>query len=329
MAEERSDKPSVKVRGILPAVSSVRRLLIRALLTAALAGLLSSNAPAQQEPVRSVEPSILSGDLRSPERRAPIEAHKARAPELAARFTYHTYKSADGEFMPYRLFTPNDPEKGRRYPLVVFLHGSSGSGTDNEKQLQGASMFGGLIWAADENQKRHPCYIVAPQSDVNWPCVTLHEGERPKLCPGLGRGAKSAFGIVDKLLAEEPIDPARIYVTGHSMGGAGTWHMIAQRPDFFAAAVPVCGLPDRSTAASLKDIPIWNFHGEVDDIEPVETSRLMIEAIRKAEGHPAYTEYPGVGHNVFLWAYTEPALVEWLFSQHLERAEPKKAPPGP
>lgn len=161
--------------------------------------------------------------------------------------------------------------------------------------------------------------MVAPQSNVNWPCVILEEGKRPQLCPGLGSGARQAFEIIDKLVAELPIDRTRIYVTGHSMGGAGTWHMIAQRPHFFAAATPVCGLPDFATAAAIKDVPLWNFHGNADEIEPVATSRRMIQAILDAGGLPLNTEYPGVGHNVFLWAYTEPALVNWLFAQRQKK----------
>jgi predicted peptidase len=218
--------------------------------------------------------------------------------------------------MPYRLFTPKHIESGIQYPLVVFLHGSSGSGRDNEKQLSRANMFGSLLWALPENQERHPCYILAPQTDVNWPCVIIEPGKRPKLCPGLGMGAKLAFEIIDKVTEEQAVDKDRIYVTGHSMGGAGTWHMIAQRPDFFAAAVPVSGLPDLSTAPLIKDIPIWNFHGEIDNIEPVATSRRMIAEVTKAGGQPLHTEFPGVGHNVFMWVYTEPGLVEWLFAQH-------------
>jgi predicted peptidase len=165
--------------------------------------------------------------------------------------------------------------------------------------------------------------VLAPQSDVNWAC-TLYDPKNPpktladiRFCPpeALGIGARLAFEIIDTLVRAQPIDPDRIYVTGHSMGGAGAWHMIAHRPRFFAAAVPVCGHPLPATAAAVKDVPIWNFHGEADEVEPVASSRVMIDAIRKAGGTPRHTEYAEVGHNVFRWAYTEPALVEWVFAQ--------------
>lgn len=283
-------------------------------------------------------PSMLPGPPHSDARQAPIEEHRKAAPELAKRFAAFEFRSEGGETMPYRLFAPDALESGTRYPLVVFLHGSGGSGTENEKQLQGANRFGALVWARPEVQDRWPCFVVAPQTDWNWPCVILRDGSLPDLCPwpALGTGARLAFGVIDKLLAELPIDPGRVYVTGHSMGGAGVWHLIAHRPSFFAAAVPVCGRPDPSTAPLVKDVPLWNFHGVEDPIEPVVTSRRMIEAVRAAGGQPLHTEYPGVGHNAFLWAYTEPALIEWTFSQRRPTAirepavrEPRTERPQP
>jgi predicted peptidase len=296
----------------------VRRLLLAAGFASLAPALVAAQAP------RDILPQPPDSDARW----APIEALKKKGPGLAAAFAPHVHRNARGETMPYRLYTPARLAPGRTYPLVVFLHGAGGSGTDNRKQLEGANTFGALSWALPENQAPHPAFVLAPQSDVNWACVVVEKGKpalRPadlKWCPTgvLGSGARLAFEIVDSLLEKLPIDRDRIYVTGHSMGGAGTWHMIAHRPGFFAAAVPVCGHPDLATAGAGAGVPIWNFHGEKDDVEPVETSRRMIDALRKAGGHPGHTEYPGVGHNVFLWAYTEPALVEWLFAQKRPRS---------
>jgi predicted peptidase len=259
----------------------------------------------------------------SAERMAPIEALKSKAPVLAEAFTARVFRNANGAQMPYRLFTPSPLEPGRTYPLVVYLHGAAGSGTDNRKQLQGGNVYGALVWTLPENQRLHPAFALAPQSDVNWACTIYDPKTPPKtladleFCPpeAMGLGAGLAFEIIDSLLGTLPIDRGRIYITGQSMGGAGTWHMIAQRPRFFAAAVPVCGHPLPVTALVVKAVPIWNFHGADDAIEPVTASRVMIDALRKAGGRPRYTEYAGVGHDVFMWAYTEPALVEWLFAQ--------------
>jgi predicted peptidase len=266
---------------------------------------------------------LLPADPASDGRRAPIEALRARGPTLAASFTRHLHTSASGETMPYRLFTPAPLAAGRTYPLIVFLHGAGGSGTDNEKQLQGANVFGALVWTLPEHQAQNPAFVVAPQSHVNWPCTIFDPNNPPKTladikyCPpeAIGLGARQAFEIIDHLLATLPIDPDRVYVTGHSMGGAGAWHMLAQRPTFFAAGVPVCGHPLPATAPWIKEVPVWNFHGAADTVEPIETSRAMIEALRRAGGHPRHTEYPGVGHDVFMWAYTEPALIDWVFAQ--------------
>ena len=283
--------------------SAPSRLLAIALLALTGAGV----SFAQQTP------KLLPGDPNSDARWEPIERFKKEAPPLAAAFEARTYRDAAGETMPYRLFKPKT-EPGRLYPLVLFLHGSSGSGTDNVKQLDRGNWFGSLVWVLPENQRRHPCFVVAPQSNENWPPVRLREGQLPEILLGPGRD-RLAIEIVERLVAELPIDRKRIYVTGHSMGGVGTWHVLAQRPDLFAAGVPVCGRAHPETLATLKDIPVWNFHGQLDEIESVETSRTIIATLRKLGGTPLYTEYPGVGHNVFMWAYTEPALVEWVFRQ--------------
>ncbi|HEX4997692.1 MAG TPA: prolyl oligopeptidase family serine peptidase [Terriglobia bacterium] len=219
-------------------------------------------------------------------------------------FIPRTYRSRAGN-MPYRLFEPAGIEPQRRYPLVVWLHGAGGAGIDNLKQIEGDQVPGTHIWTRKENQARYPAFVVAPQSPGAW---GPDEGE-------LSREALLAVEIVEALKREFPIDPDRVYVAGQSNGGFGVWSLITERPDLFAAAIPLCGGGDPKRAAALVHMPIWAFHGDRDDVIPVSYSRDMIAAIRKAGGFPKYTEYKGVDHNVWTPAFREAGLVDWLFAQ--------------
>lgn len=248
----------------------------------------------------------------SPERMALIEAFKQRSEGLQDKYEARTYKS--DKVMPYRLFRPTAIGK---LPLVMYLHGSGGLGDDNLKQLGLGNIFGTRVWLLPDNQKRFPCYVVVPQTDTGWVNYDLSQEAQGiiKLNDGLGEGARLALEIVDELCREFAIDERRIYVTGQSMGGAGTWHMIAERPKFFAAAVACCAAQTAEDAVASLGTPLWNFQGTADQGVPVTLSRDRIAALRKAGGHPLYTEYAGVDHNVWEWAYTEPALPKWTFSQ--------------
>jgi predicted peptidase len=257
-------------------------------------------------------PPLAPGAPSSPERMALIDAFKHASEGIEKQFEARSHKSSWS--MPYRLFRPNAPGK---LPLVIYLHGSGGLGTDNEKQMGLGNVFGTRLWALPEHQKAFPCYVVAPQTDRGW---VKYGDPAPgdsvaRVIPGLGDGARVAFEIIDALRQELPIDERRIYITGQSMGGAGVWHMVAQRPRFFAAAAVCCGSPTLDNPADAAGTPLWNFHGDADQTVPVSVSRERIAALRSAGGHPIHTEYAGVGHNVWQWAYTEPALVRWLFAQ--------------
>ncbi len=245
----------------------------------------------------------------SPERIALIDSFKEKSAGLEKSYEARTYKSDWN--MPYRLFRPT--AKGK-LPLVLYLHGSGGLGDDNLKQLGLGNIFGTRVWLLPENQKKFPCYVVVPQTDRGW--VRYDSSQQPaKQIPGLGDGARVALEIVGALCREFAIDERRIYVTGQSMGGAGTWHMTAQRPKLFAAAVPCCGSHTSEDASQSISTPLWDFHGEADKTVSVALSRDRIAAMRNAGGHPLYTEYAGVDHNVWEWAYTEPNLVSWVFEQ--------------
>ena len=217
--------------------------------------------------------------------------------------------------MPYRLFRP---AASSRLPLVLYLHGSGGLGDDNEKQMEFGNIFGTRVWALPQNQKRFPCYVVAPQTDRGWVHYNLSQQTAgpAKVLPGLGDGSRMALEVVDALRREFPIDEHRIYVTGQSMGGAGAWNVLTYRPQFFAAAVICCGSVSREDGTGAVHMPVWAFHGDADKTVPVSTSRDRIAARRRAGGQPLYTEYAGVDHEVWQWAFTEPELVKWVFAQH-------------
>ena len=217
--------------------------------------------------------------------------------------------------MPYRLFRPS--AKGK-LPLILYLSGSGGLGDDNLKQIGLGNIFGTRVWLLPENQRRFPSFVVAPQTDRGWAKYDFspQDSGSPKVIAGIGDGSRLALDIVDSLRREFPIDERRIYVAGQSMGGAGVWNVLAARPRFFAAAVPCCGSNSMENGTEAIDTPLWAFHGDADKSVPVSLTRDRIAARRKAGGRPFYTEYAGVDHNCWEWAFTEPELVKWLFAQN-------------
>jgi predicted peptidase len=261
---------------------------------------------------RDSAPALAPGAPKSPERRALVEAFEKESVGLEKKYEARTHKS--GWEMPYRLFRPEGAGK-TKLPLVVYLHGSGGLGNDNLKQLGLGNVFGTRVWLLPENQKRYPCYVLAPQTDRGWAKYDFTKPQGAVLLSGLGEGARLTLEIIEGLSKEFAIDDRRIYVTGQSMGGSGTWHITAQRPKFFAAAIPCCGAETDEDAVASIGTPIWNFHGDKDPAVPVQLSRDRIAALQKAGGHPIYTEYAGVEHNAWEWAYTEPELVKWVFAQ--------------
>jgi len=257
-------------------------------------------------------PPLAPGAPASPERMALIETFRKQSEELQKKFEARSHKS--DVTMPYRLFRP---EAAGKLPLVVYLHGGGGLGSDNEKQLTLGNIYGTRVWLLPENQRRFPCYVVAPQSDSGWTRYDQSQtiDGRPKPLPGLGDGARLALEIVDRLCHEFAIDERRIYLTGQSMGGSGTWHLTAHRQKFFAAAVACCAGDTCEDAIKSLGTPLWNFHGDADQNVPVTMSRERIAALRKVGGQPLYTEYSGVDHKCWQWAYTEPELLKWVFAQ--------------
>lgn len=210
--------------------------------------------------------------------------------------------------MPYRLFVPRGYDRRKKYPLVLWLHGGAGRGGDNLRQISGGNVAGSHVWTLAENQSRQPCFVVAPQCPENESWATV-ETARPT------RQARLALELLEDLGRTFSVDARRLYVAGQSLGGFGAWSVISQRPEMFAAAIPVCGGGDVSAAPRLKRVSVWAFHGERDEAVSVERSREMVAAIRRAGGAPKYTEYEGAGHVIWERVFGEPGLLPWAFAQ--------------
>ncbi|MDZ7659155.1 prolyl oligopeptidase family serine peptidase [Fodinibius sp.] len=237
-------------------------------------------------------------------------------------FEPKVYTDSDGEELQYRILKPANYDSTKSYPLVLFLHGAGERGNDNYSQLKwGVSHF-----AEPKFRERYPAFVIAPQmgegefwsqliTSRDTTAFTASMGETPT------RPMRLTIELLEELQDKYSVDSNRLYVTGISMGGFGTFDLIQRFPNKFAAAVPVCGGGDVTRAFMLTDIPIWAFHGTNDEVVQPEFSRSMIEAIRIAGGSPGYTEYPDEGHiGAWVQAYRNPHLYEWMFSKELSSA---------
>ena len=217
------------------------------------------------------------------------------------------YEDSNGIAMPYRVYVPENPGTGEPYPLVLYLHGAGARGDDNHAQAKRNSVMQTLL--NRENLAKYPCVVLAPQ------CPMERWWDEPEITAAL-------MGLLEQVRAAYPVDSARVYITGLSMGGYGTWGMLAAWPDYFAAAVPICGGGEPNSVALFKDVPIWTFHGARDGTVPVQQSRDMVEALEAVGGNVKYTEYPGERHACWEVAYREPDLFPWLFEQFKSEAPP-------
>ncbi len=204
-----------------------------------------------------------------------------------------------GESINCLIYVPQDYDRQDRcFLLVLFLHGAGECGDDLEKVAAH-----GLPHVL-ENGKAFPFIVVAPQSrDGGWDPEML-------------------IALLDHVATRYRIDQDRIYVTGLSMGGFGTWALAAAYPEGFAAAVPICGGGDPGFAERLKDLPIWVFHGAEDDVVPLSCSEAMVDALEAAGGKVEFTVYRKVGHDCWRETYQNTRLYEWLLGQRRGAARP-------
>jgi predicted peptidase len=222
-----------------------------------------------------------------------------KPPTRSPLYEKHVFTAKDGAKLNYWLMSPREVESGKQYPLVLALHG------------RGGNTEAATVLAGDELREKFPCFVLAPavsRSQV-W---AVPEGFR-KL-----RGEAMlpvALEALEEVKQKHPIDADRVYVTGQSMGGFGSFGAIAASPETFAAAIPVCGGWDPADAEKMKDVALWVFHGDADGTVPIEYSRQMVAALKQAGDAPRITEYPGVGHNSWSRTYASPETWTWLFAQ--------------
>lgn len=211
--------------------------------------------------------------------------------------------------MPYRLFVPDAVQRKQPLPLVVWLHGAHGVGSDNISQISaGGNELGSGLWVRPDIQSKFPSFVVAPQTPSG---EMFGSTSSAKLTPY----GQLVIELIDKLAREFPIDRDRVYLVGQSRGGIGVWDLISKRPDMFAAAVPVCAAGDPKKVAAAADVKVWVFHGFKDVGMPVGTARDMVAALKAAGGVVKYTEYPDLAHDIWTRVFAEPELAGWLFAQ--------------
>ncbi len=218
--------------------------------------------------------------------------------------------------LPYRLYVPKDYTPTQQYPLILFLHGSGERGNDNCAQLKHAigQMF------ADPSSPVYQCIVVAPQcpADSKWVEVADWTQQTQYSTDEISESAplRAVVSLLEQLKTEYSVDADRIYASGLSMGGYGTWDLLVRHTDLFAAGIPVCGGADYRYAERLKNVPIYTFHGLKDPTVPYIGTERMVQAIRAAGGTQiTYIPYPDGDHAIWETAFATDGLFDWLLAQ--------------
>jgi predicted peptidase len=221
----------------------------------------------------------------------------APAPVRESGFLDKTIE-VDGATIKYVVYVPKGYNAEKPHPTILFLHGAGERGDDGQKQVSV-----GLGPAIKKAEDKWNFIVVFPQVPKG---KSFADIEKPILA------------MLDKTKKEYKVDEKRLYVTGLSMGGYGSWLLVCKYPEMFAAAAPVCGGGDPTQAAKVKDLPIWAFHGDKDTAVPLKKAQDMIDAVKAAGGDPKLTVYPGIGHNSWDKAYNDEKLEEW-FIKHARK----------
>ncbi|HWK58875.1 MAG TPA: prolyl oligopeptidase family serine peptidase [Parapedobacter sp.] len=222
-----------------------------------------------------------------------------------------------GDTLPYRILYPEDYNPEATYPVLFFLHGAGERGNDNEKQL----VHGAKLFLEDSVRNTFPAIIVFPQcpADSYWSNVDIQSnpaGRREFYFRTKGKPstAMSLFlQLVKHIRNHEAVDKQRLYIGGLSMGGMGTFEALRRKPKFFAAAFAICGGDNTANTKKYAHVPLWIFHGELDNVVPPTHSHAIVAELQRLGTHPKATFYPADNHNSWDSAFAEPELLPWLF----------------
>jgi poly(3-hydroxybutyrate) depolymerase len=230
-------------------------------------------------------------------------ANDRTGPESVSERFIHELKRRTGNLTPlqYHVWMPAGADRGeaQKWPLIVFLHGAGGGELASNPVVEYA-----------RNKKGFPFIVIAPRC----PAGSSWDAKMPEL-----------EDFLERVLAEYPVDRERVYLTGASMGGFGSWRLAAEHPDLFAAVVPLCGGGDPRDVERIKDVPVWNFHGGKDLVVPIRLSNEMVEALRKIHGRVRFTVYANCDHNNCAdQTYNTDALYSWMLAQ--SRGKPAEPP---
>lgn len=228
------------------------------------------------------------------------------------------WPTVNGQTLPYRILFPENYDRSKKYPVVLFLHGAGERGNDNEKQLT----HGAKLFLSEDARKNFQSIVIFPQCKTEgfWSNVKIDRTKTPLAFDfDYGQPATDQLDGVIKLLKQvikkEAVDKKRIYITGLSMGGMGTFEMVYRCPKLFAAALPICGGGDvNHYNKKMRATPFWVFHGADDAVVNVKYSREMVEKLKAIGINVKYSEYPGVNHNSWDNAFAEPDYLSWMFS---------------
>jgi len=229
-------------------------------------------------------------------------------------FLKKSYKTKKHKLL-YRLLLPIKKRNQKKYPLVLFLHGAGERGTDNELQLKYITD----LFLNENNRKNFPCIVLAPQCPPEPSWWSYTNWTKPKLPEKISIELNLVIKLLNEIIKKYPVDKNRIYVFGLSMGGCATYELIMRYPNKFAAALPICGWGDTSKVELIKHIPLWIFHGALDDVVNVKHSRKMFKELKKIGGLVQYTEYLNIKHNSWIYAFKEPDFLKWLFEKKRRR----------